>query len=281
MLVTTCPNCTVELDLEPNDAGHLVECPACLTKFHAPKPTLPAPAMVAVPPLPPPPSKNQNTLVVQCPRCDGTVSILTEDIGHRVICPRCDKTFTAQDPTTTKLSTLPKLEIDPTSKPSRRKIRRDWDDDDDSPESLVEQAEYRLRTPGGGLEVLGWIDIVAGVISLIIGGVALAGAIGSKSSDFTLAACCLGLGLSGMILGAIKVYGGKAMKRANNRTLAILAAVVGCIPLNINPCLAWLLFPTYILSLIFGIIAMANLFRADVKKAFELNHTGGDPDAVI
>jgi hypothetical protein len=37
--------------------------------------------------------------------------------------------------------------------------------------------------------------------------------------------------------------------------------------------------PAYIVSIVFGIMAMTVLFKADVKKAFEITRPDGDTDA--
>lgn len=283
MLVVTCPTCRVELDLEPADAGHLVECPACLGKFTAPgERVLASPP----PPLPPPPplSTPSGAVVVKCTACDGTVSVLSADLGHRLECPLCQKTFVPRDPTD-RPSGRPKWRAEEEDRPSRRRRSsryQDEDDDryDDSPKAVVRRAQYKLGTPGGGLQVLGWIDVGAGVISLIIGIIMLAANGSSGGQEVVWGALSVGLGVSGVITGGLKALGGAAMKNARSRSLAVLAAIAGCIPLNINPCMVWLLFPTYILSIVFGIMALASLFTADVKKAFEINRPDGDTDAL-
>jgi hypothetical protein len=236
MRVVSCPNCRVELDLDDEDAGHLVECPACLTKFTAPADGVPKP-----PPIP----------------------VLKK----------------ATDPDTPPAARSRWREAD--DRASRRG-RSDTDDGGhyDRPKDVVYRAQRRLATAGGGLQVLGWIDVTAGVIGLILGLLIIAGSISSGGKEWEFGLANAGPGLSGIVLGGVKAFGGAAMKHARNRTLSVLAAVAGCIPLNISCCLSFLLFPAYIVSMVFGIMALAVLFNKDVKKAFEITRPDGDADVM-
>lgn len=232
MYVVECPNCRIELDLEPADVGHLVECPACLHRFTGTA----TGAITTKPPVLKP---------VQQSDLDD------ERIGRQ-------RWRDADDLT-----------------PRRRSAEAD---EYASPKELILRTQSRLATPGGGLEVLGWIDVVAGVIGLIFGLVMLA--VSSSGDPLAITLLVVAPGVSGIVLGGLKAFGGRAMKTARNRTLAVLAAIAGCVPLNINLCMSWILFPAYIVSIVFGIMALAVLFKPDTKKAFEMNRPGGDTDAV-
>jgi hypothetical protein len=125
--VVACPSCRAELDLDPDDLGHRVECPGCLTQFVANRrtepPPVPPPAPTVEPdpladapvepppPLPPPapprpivatpkpsqplarraerPSERTGPVTTQCPACRGEVSVDATDLGHKVECPMC------------------------------------------------------------------------------------------------------------------------------------------------------------------------------------------------
>jgi hypothetical protein len=154
-------------------------------------------------------------------------------------------------------------------------------DENPSPQEVVRRAQIHLATPGGGLQVLGWIDVAVGVISLIIGIVAIAADLtGGTGNAWQFGLLNAGPGLSGVILGGLKAFGGAAMKQTRHRSLSMLAAVAGCIPLNISCCMVWLMFPAYIVSVVFGIMALAALFKPQVKQAFEITRPGGDADGL-
>jgi hypothetical protein len=87
-------------------------------------------------------------------------------------------------------------------------------------------------------------------------------------------------GVSGVVLGILKVAGGKAMRDMKHRPLAILGSIAACIPLSMGACIIWLLFPAYIVGLVFGILAMTQLFRKECRIAFEVNRPDGDPDSI-
>jgi hypothetical protein len=138
-----------------------------------------------------------------------------------------------------------------------------------------------LASPGVALQILGWVDVAAGIIGVIIGvGCLIAGATGGGPGSWQMVWLNLGPGLSGVLIGGLKIVGGAAMKAVRNRSLALLAAVAACVPLNVNLCLVWLLFPAYLVGIVFGILALIALADAGVKRAFEVNRPGGDVDAV-
>jgi hypothetical protein len=242
-------------------------------------------------PQPPPrsgegePDPAPDSVVVECTACRGRVAVAPADLGHRMQCPLCDGIFTARDPNapTPAPSWRSRRDRDG-DRPSRRRRRaldHDEYDEDTSPQAIVRRAQTHLTTPGGGLQVLGWIDVAVGVISLIIGIVAIAADLtGGTGNSWQFGLLNAGPGLSGVILGGLKAFGGAAMKQARNRSLSVLAAVAGCIPLNISCCMVWLMFPAYIVSVVFGIMALAALFKPHVKQAFEITRPGGDTDGL-
>ncbi len=355
MPVVTCPNCRVELDLEPEDVGHRVECPACLGAFTAevpppppsPPPPPPPPPLEgndyqgAAPPSPdviPPPADDAlefelvvdeepppppapvvasarpaaassrtkaEPLTLRCPACHGSVSVLTSDLGHKVECPMCRQVFKAEkkgrdrDRDDNRRS---RTSYDDDGRPSRRSRRSRRDDDDfdvrdrgfddpyesDDPKAWVWKAKRDLGTPGGGLEVLGYIDIVSGLLSVLIGilfgfgfgGNGASGAAFVGGTGWQLVWLNLAPGVSGIVLGVLKVMGGRAMRQVRNRGLALAACVSGCVPLNVALCMSFLMGPAYIVGIVFGIMGFTLLFKKGVRKAFEVNRPDGDVDAV-
>jgi ssDNA-binding Zn-finger/Zn-ribbon topoisomerase 1 len=251
MPVVSCPNCRVELDLDDADAGHLVECPACLHKFTAPgtpvlRPVPPpppvgggSPLLVPPPPLPDDPEDvswalstalpddDSPTLVVKCPACTGDVSILRTDLGHSVECPLCQQTFPARDQDRKRGSRWKRAERDDDDRDDGRHRRSVYDEEDDfkSPKTIVRRAQARLATAGGGLQVLGWIDVAAGILGLIIGLTILAGTFGGNGREWVFGLLNAGPGLSGVILGGLKAFGGAAMKQARNRSRSTSVSV--------------------------------------------------------
>lgn len=225
-----------------------------------------------------------------------------EDLGHKVECPMCQQVFRTDDPDRpTRGSSRGDDDDGPnwrrsSSRGSRRERDRDDDDrprrrsryrDEDpyessDPKAWVWKARRDLATPGAGLEVLGWLDIAFGLISVIIG---ILMGIGDPSSitggpNAVMFWMNLGPGISGVVLGAVKAMGGRQMKQAKNRPLSIAACVAGCVPLNVSCCMSILTFPAYIVGIVFGIMGMTQLFNRNVRKAFEANRPDGDIDAV-
>jgi hypothetical protein len=192
---------------------------------------------------------------------------------------------------------------------SRSRSRYDDDDDDrprrprydnpyDSPDpkAWVWQAKRDLASPGGGLEVLGWLDVVFGGLYILIGVLmgAAAGTGGGGAVGWEVVAMTIGLGVSGIAMGGVKAFGGRLMKQAKNLRFALIACFVGCLPIYLLACLlvffgpqyaltccpGILTLPAYIVSIVFGVLGLTKLFRQSVKKAFEVNRPGGDVDAV-
>jgi hypothetical protein len=207
-----------------------------------------------------------------CPHCRAELEIDPADLGHRVECPACRAAFVADQPVR-----LPTAEPDRDRKPRHR--LRTWNDEDDLPEDLQWRARHRLHTPGQWLQVLGWIDVGIGGLSVIVGAVMLIAALSGPGGGWEVGAYTLGQGVATAVVGGLKGIGGGAMKRVRNRPLSVTTAVAACVPLNLNCCLWMIQGPLYLLGLAFGVAALSVLFRADVKKAFEMNRPDGDLDA--
>lgn len=378
MPVVACPNCRAELDLDPDDIGHRVECPGCLTQFVAtrpvekspepsregpppaiepppppasdtpPPPTEPAPESSPPPPVQPPrptvakprasvarPSERPSSrpdnspVTLSCPACRGAVSVSAGDLGHRVECPMCQQVFRAEDPERPSGRRSSRRD-DSDDEPSwrRRDSRRgdsrrsrydDEDDEDDDydrprrrrrsyrdedpyespdPKAWVWQAKRDLATPGGGLQVLGWLDVVYGGLYVLIGvliGLGVSGGGGGAGGPtWEVVAMTIGLGVSGILMGGVKAFGGMEMKKVRNRRLGIIACVAACVPIYLLACLlmffgpqyaftccpAPFTLPSYIVGIVFGIMGMTKLFRRVMNKAFEVNRPDGDIDTV-
>lgn len=132
------------------------------------------------------------------------------------------------------------------------------------------------------MEVLGWLDVAFGLLSILIGvlfGISDPASI-TGGPSWMMFWLNLGPGISGVVLGAVKAIGGRNMKQAKNRPLATAACVAACVPLNVSCCISTLAFPAYIVGIVFGIMGLTKLFNRNVKKAFEVNRPGGDVDAV-
>jgi DNA-directed RNA polymerase subunit M/transcription elongation factor TFIIS/phage FluMu protein Com len=309
--VVLCPQCNVELDHDAEDVGYLVECPACLNQFVATtdrtgdaltKPVAPpvetpvveAPVVAAViveeaPSASKPTVEARDTIQTECRVCQGLVTIDTTDIGHRVECPLCQQLF---------LATAKNWK-----KPSRRTEEEDEDDEDDdernlssrelrkkrqeeqdefNPKRMLRNAKGDLGSVAGAVTVLGWIDIVCGILSIIIGIIFLV-AMMNTTAPVGLTGTWMYLnifpGIGGVLLGTVKVFGGAAMKNIKSRNMALLACWASLLPLNIGACLSFFMFPAYFVSLVFGIIGLVNMNKMSVKKAFEFNKPDGDMDA--
>lgn len=386
MSVVVCPNCRTELDLDPEDIGHRVECPGCLAQFVAtrkvekppepppPPPPLPAPAdelpqgaseqppplptdlPTEPPPLPPtepapeppppapvpprpiiakprastapPPERasrpSNSPVTLTCPACRGAVSVSAGDLDYKVECPLCQQVFRAEDPERKgdrRSSRRDEYDDEPSwrRRDSRRgsSRRSRYDDDDDydrpprrrsyreedpyessDPKAWVWQAKRDLASPGGGLQVLGWLDVVYGGLYILIGvliglGVSSGGGSGGGPT-WEMVAVTIGLGVSGILMGGVKAFGGMEMKKVKNRRLGIIACFAACVPIYLLVCLlgffdpqyfvtccpAPFILPSYIVGVVFGIMGMTKLFRKVMNKAFEVNRPDGDIDAV-
>ncbi len=371
MPVVACPNCRAELDLDPDDIGHRVECPGCLTQFVAtrkvekppeppaevpapgsdapplptetplpstepalepsplppappPRPTLAKPRASTAPPPDPPSSRRSNSPVtLSCPACHGAVSVSAGDLGHKVECPMCQQVFRAEDPERPSGRKSSRRDDSDDDEPNWR--RRDshrgdsrrsrYDDDDDDrprrrrgyrdedpyessdPKAWVWQAKRDLASPGGGLQVLGWLDVVYGLLYVLIGvlmGMGVSSGGGAGGLSWEVVAMTIGLGVSGILMGGVKAFGGMEMKKVKNRRLGMIACVSACVPIYLLACLlgffgpqymftccpAVFTIPSYIVGIVFGIMGMTKLFRKVMLKAFEVNRPDGDIDAV-
>jgi hypothetical protein len=233
----------------------------------------------------------------------GKVSVLADDLGHKVECPMCHQTFRAEDPIRPGGGVYG-FRDDPPPRRSSRRSRYDDDDDDrprrrgsgyygdsrdddpyasDDPRAWVWRARRDLASPGGALEVLGYLDVVFGILSILIGVLflfAVANSSGTGGPGWEIVWMNVLPGLTGVVLGALKAIGGRSMKQVRHRSMAILACFAGCAPLNIGCCLGMLMVPAYIVSVVFSIVGMTHLFKRGVRKAFEVNRPDGDADAV-
>lgn len=279
-----------------------------------PPPLPPTPTPSPEPAAPPPPERtsdrssrrSDDPITLTCPACQGSVSVTPDDLGHKVECPMCQQVFRAEDPDRrssrggkdSRRSSRRDDDDEPGWRRSSRRSRSHDDDDDDrprrsrrgpedpyespDPKVWVWQTKRDLATPGGGLEVLGWLDVAFGLLSILIG--VLAGIMEPTSitggPSWMMFWLNLGPGISGVVLGAVKAIGGRNMKQAKNRPLATAACVAACVPLNVSCCISALAFPAYIVGIVFGIMGLTKLFNRNVKKAFEVNRPGGDVDAV-
>ena len=298
MQIVPCPACTLELDLDSADAGHLVECPVCLHQFtHGTMISVEAPLVLAMAmaiatprPLEAEPD-TRDRVPIRCRVCQGHFDIFQHMLGTRITCPLCREPFLAEsraaaatmtDDARTKRARFIGEDADENDDKRRRNRRREQAVlDEYNPKRLVRNAKSELASPASALTSLGWIDVVAGVISLIIGGISLAYLLqGTLSPTMSwMIYWNIFPGIGGVLLGALKVYGGLAMKNLNNRSLAVLGCAAGLAPLNIGACVSVLLVPAFVVSVVFSSMGLLSLRRERIKKAFEYNKPGGDVDA--
>lgn len=285
MPVVHCPHCRTELDLDDVDVGYRVQCPACHSAF-TPEVT-DAPAQTAPPPLPPPPPPDTRTQVVTCPECQKQVAVATEDLGHLMLCPLCDEQFIPSR--SDNLQTSPedsgdgyRVMAERDEGPPWRREREDDDydrrrrrslayrrDEDESPRSLIRYAKAECSASAVGLIVVGALTILFGALRLVLVGGVLA--TGATDEDEQLAmAVGIAVGVYSLVMGAFVVYAGSRMREAKNYPLCMIGCVLVLIP-GISPCC--------ILGLVFGIMGITKLNDGRVKRGFEANRPGYDPDA--
>jgi hypothetical protein len=112
--------------------------------------------------------------------------------------------------------------------------------------------------------LVGLFRVVAGAI----GGVAGAGGGGGANEELVMV-LLVGYGVYSILMGGFLVYAGIQMREAKQYALSMIACVVALIP-GVSPCC--------LLGLIFGIMGISKLNEARVKRGFEANRTGYDPD---
>jgi hypothetical protein len=243
------------------------------------------------PPLAPKP-ETFDTIQVECRVCLGTVTIAKADVGHKVECPLCQAVFLATARTWKKPSRRSRRDEDDEyddddernlSVRELRKLRQE-EQDEFNPKRMLRNAKADLGSTAGAIHVLGWIDLICGILSVILGIILLIvmlnnttpGPGGAMASAWTYMNLFPGIG--GVLLGALKITGGSAMKTMKNRNLAVLSCWASLLPLNLGTCISFLMFPTYFVSLVFGIMGLIALNKPSVKKAFEFNKPDGDMD---
>ena len=243
-----------------------------------------------------------------------------DDLGHKVECPMCQQVFRADDPerrgdrrssrrdddeptwrrsdSRRSDSRRSRSDDDEYDRPRRRGYRDEDPYESSDPKAWVWQAKRDLASPGGGLMVLGWVDVVFGGLYILIGvliglGVSSGGG-GPGGLSWEVVAMTIGLGVSGILMGGVKEFGGMEMKKVKNRRLSIAACFAACVPIYLLACLLGFFgpqyfitccptvftLPSYIVGIVFGIIGMTKLFRKVMNKAFEVNRPDGDIDTV-
>ena len=253
MPVAVCPHCTAELDLDADDLGQLVECPACQKQFTAGPPPAPEPP----PPEPPPPA---DTRVIVCPECREPVTVAVEDLGHSLRCPLCARQFHTNPPLTPADDTPPWRAAD--VPPGRQ---REWPYivRTDTPKALVRDAKTECTAAATGLIIVGAMTVLVGLVR--------AGStlwmVGEFDEPGTY--LWLGYGLYSVLVGGFWVYAGLQFKEAKQYGLCLVACVTVLIP-GVSPCC--------VLGLIFGIMGLVKLNDSRVKKGFQANRPGYDPD---
>lgn len=289
MPVAVCPHCRAELDLDTEDIGALVECPACQTQFTAvtgpisASPLPPSePESGMAPPVPPP--TTPGTRVIACPECGEQVTVMAEDLGHTLRCPLCARRFraprepsaehTADPPWRNAVGPPPRRASDYDSRRreqyddynDRARRRRLWPyrEHDDTPQELVRYAKTECAAPSTGLIVVGVLTVLVGMWRAVSTFWML-----DEFADSGLY-LLLGYGLYSVLVGGFWIFAGIQMKEAKLFGLSMIACITVIIP-GVSPCC--------ILGLIFGTMGISKLNDPRVKRGFQANQPGFDPDA--
>ncbi len=280
MPVAPCPQCAAELDLDADDVGQLVECPACRAQFTAAPPPAPPP-----PPEPPPAVEPApDTRVIACPECGERITVAVDDLGHRLVCPLCDRPFLTPPPLHTadeppwrsaggpppRRSAYDDHRRDPYDDYNDRgHRRRSWPyrEHDESPKALVRDAQTECTGPGTGLIVVGSLSILMGLVRA--GSMLFWVADGTADAETYL---WIGYGVYSLAAGAFWVYAGIQLQQAKLYGVCLVACVTVLIP-GVSPCC--------VLGVIFGIMGLTKLNDPRVKKGFAANRPGYDPDAPV
>ena len=127
--VVVCPHCRTELDLDAEDVGRLVECPACDKQFTADPPHDPEPPAEDEPPW---------------------------------------RKAGGPPPRTSRYDDHRRGQYDDYTDPVRRRRQWPYRDHDDSPAALIRYAQDECNGPASGLMVVGMLTLLAGVGRLIL-----------------------------------------------------------------------------------------------------------------
>ena len=272
MPLVACPNCQSESEVDAADLGFKVECPSCHRVFSA--------KSNDVPPPPPPKATLEPTgpKEVICQHCDGAISVNEEDLGHPIECPLCSKVFVARGAGSSYVGASKYDDDDYRPRRKRRRSRyRDDDEDDDDP---VGHAIREVNASAVGIIVCGWISVVICVVRLVFvvfaigvlmpggpGGFGAGGGAG-VGSEIQLVIAIVS-NIMGVFYGGFAIFAGSQMRKAKNYGLSMTICIISLVPV-LNPCC--------ILGLIFGIMGLVKLNETRVKKGFQMNRPGFDPD---
>jgi hypothetical protein len=199
------------LDLDADDAGQLVECPACLTRFTAPGPD----------PLPPDPTDAGDT--------------------YRVL-------------------------VEPDDRPTpARPVPRDPPGPSgyDSREHLILQAKAECSGPGSGLVVIGVLTLLHGLWRTADGFARLDAA--ADVWDYAV----LGYGVYSLAMGPFWVYVGVQMVQARQWGVCLIGCATILLPV-VSPCC--------LLGFVSGVSGLSKLRDERVKRGFDANRPGFNPD---
>lgn len=254
MPVVSCPNCRGELDLDPADLGHRVECPLCRGTFTADRPVTPPPAARA----PDPPAGDER--VVRCRHCDGRVTVSTADLGHEMECPLCDRPFVARGEGESGW----RPRYDDRGDRRRSRYADEWDDDRD----LVEFAKRECNAAGIGLMVTGWIGLALSPLLILF----VVMDAGGGKDEAVLIAVFGGFFLFQVVVSILQIVGGRQMRHAKSWGLGMTACISGLGSFLLCGVLG-------VLGLVFGIIGIVKLNNQRVKRGFQLNNPHYDPDS--
>jgi predicted Zn finger-like uncharacterized protein len=228
---------------------------------------------------------------IRCPSCASTLRVPDNLLGQRVKCPRCQTTFTAtapgpdepeggytEEPARPARRPAPPPEDEdagsdegPDEGRPRRRVRYDEEEDEDRPPRRVRrrssEAFSAVAGPATALMVVGILDIVIGIVSLLlrVAGVGLAAAgpagPGRGAGNADLAAQMM-FGVVASILticlGGVITAGAVQMKNLRSYGFAMTTCILAMIPC-INCCL---------LGLPFGIWGLVVINKPGVKDAF-------------
>jgi len=210
------------------------------------------------------------------------VTVAAEDLGHTLRCPLCARRFFAPRDADAEPAAEPpwRSAAGPPLRASdynnyrrgryddyndRVRRRRSWPyrDHDDHPRELVRYAKVECASPGTGLIVVGVLTILMGLWQTVSSF--------QMFDDFTDSGPYLSLGYAvySILTGGFWIFAGIQMKDAKLYGLSMVACVTVIIP-GVSPCC--------VLGLIFGIMGITKLNDPRVKRGFQANRPGFDPD---
>jgi len=193
--------------------------------------------------------------VVTCPSCSRQLRVPDTLQSQQVQCPSCRTAFVAPrgaappaEPVL--LAERPKL---PPQRPAALPV---------GPDPLLAAktaAAARTRAPGIALAVLGSLEILGALLTLLCGGIGLVGALEKANQDDAggLVVLLLAAALA-VPRGLLLLTGGIRLQRVQSYPLVLISVGVALLPCN----------PCFLVGAPLGVWALVILFDAEVRRGF-------------